>query len=210
MIETDAALLFGFEGDLVDEVRFAGVAVSASVRIDPVEVQRRADAGLAPGLDHDLSEALAELPVDWPVPWSSVHPLVRLRLEHAPSGVVELTDLEVIRRWRPAVTVTGVFTVARRQWRPALRKVSLFAPDAPRGLVLRDRPADQGEVLDAARGLGIGLAAPASSARAWQLLLAPSHSVRPVPGPRHWRFLEAAYEAWLRAGYDRNSAQLFR
>jgi hypothetical protein len=51
MMEAEAAHLLGFRGEVVDEARFAGVTVSAVVCADTAELQRRADAGLAGGLD---------------------------------------------------------------------------------------------------------------------------------------------------------------
>jgi hypothetical protein len=74
--------------------------VTAVVRPDREEVRRRARTGLGAVLDYDVTDRLAELPVDWPVPRDELDPVAIRLLGTAPPGVVEDTGTAVIRRWR--------------------------------------------------------------------------------------------------------------
>ena len=209
MNEAEAARRFGFDGEVVSEVDFAGTSVTAVVRLDRAEVRRREQAGLGAILGLDITSRLANLPVDWPVPWNELdHTTVRL-LETAPPGVVDDTGTAVIRRWRPAVTVTGVLLTSGRNWRAGLANVSLFAPDAPRGIVLRQRPRDAQVLCDEASELGGGVLVPGADGRG-QLLVEPLRERSYDLGPRHWRLLEIAYQTWRERIYTERAVQLFR
>jgi hypothetical protein len=207
--EADAARRFGFDGEVVPGVGFAGTCVTAVVRPDGAEVRRREHAGLGAVLDFDLADRLADLPVDWPVPRDELDPTTIQLLETAPPGIVDGTDTAVIRRWRPAVTITGILLVTGRQWRTGLASVSLFAPDAPRGLVLRQPPGDQQLLRDETRELGVGVVVPDGDG-GWQLLIEPLRDKTYDLGPRHWRLLETAYLAWRECVYTDRAVQLFR
>ena len=159
MNEPDAARRFGFDGEIVPGVGFAGTRITAVVRPDPVEVARREE----------------------------LDPITLQLLETAPPGVVEDTATAVIRRWRPA----------------------LFAPDAPRGIVLRHPPSDEQALRDEAIELGVGVIAPDSEGD-WGLLVNPLRDTRYDLGPRHWRLLEITYLAWREHTYAARTAQLFR
>ena len=209
MNEAEAARQFGFAGEVVPGVGFAGTRVTAVIRPDEAEVRRREQAGLGAVLDFDLTDRLADLPVDWPVPRDVLDRTTIQLLEAAPPGVVDDVDAAVIRRWRPAVTVTGILLVTGRQWRPGLANVSLFAPDAPRGLVLRQRPRDEQVLRDEAGELGVGVIVPDADGR-HRLLVEPLHDKTYDLGPRHWRLLEIAYLAWRERVYTDRTVQLFR
>jgi hypothetical protein len=208
MNEMQAAISFGFGGEVVPGVRFASVYVTAVVRPDLAEVQRREAAGLGAVLDHDLTEVLAELPADWPVARSDLDPVTLRLLDAAPPGVVEFTSTTITRLWRPALTLSGIMTTSG-DWRAGLRTVSLFAADAPRGLVLSRQTYRPDAMLIRARELGIGVLAPDSSAQ-WRLLMAPEREPSYAPGPRHWRFLETTYLAWRRLVAQRSAVQLLK
>lgn len=207
--EAAAARRFGFKGEVVPGVGFAGTRVTPVIQPDPTEVRRREQTGLGAVLDFDLTDRLAELPVDWPVPRDDLDPATQRLLDTAPPGVVEETATAVIRRWRPAVTLTGVLLVAGGQWRVGLRNVSLFAPDAPRGLVLRQQPRDESALRAEARELGVGVIAP-DAAGSWRLILEPLRDLAYDPGPRHWRLLELTYLVWRERAYASNAVQLFK
>ena len=209
MNEAEAARRFGFDGDVVPGVGFAGTRVTAVVRPDDAEVRRREHLGLGAVLDFDLTERLADLPVDWPVPRGELDRATIRLLETAPPGVVDDTDTAVIRRWRPAVTVTGILLITGRQWRTGLANVSLFAPDAPRGIVVRQPLRDEQALLDEARDLGVGVIVPADGGR-WRLPVEPLRDKSYDLGPRHWRLLEIAYLVWRDRVYADRAAQLFR
>jgi hypothetical protein len=193
----------------VPRVGFAGACVTAVVRPDRAEVRRREHAGLGAVLDLDLADRLADLPVDWPVPRDELDPTTIQLLETAPSGIVDGTDTAMIRRWRPAVTITGILLATGRQWRTGLASVSLFAPDAPRGLVLRQPPRDQQPLRDEAKELGVGVVVPDGDG-GWQLLVEPLRDKTYDLGPRHWRLLETTYLAWRERVYTDRAVQLFR
>jgi hypothetical protein len=207
--EPDAARRFGFDGEVVPGIGFAGTRITAVVRPDLVEVARREHIGLGAVLDFDVTDRLANLPVDWPIPRDELDPITLQLLEMAPPGVVEDTTTAVIRRWRPAVTVTGILLTTGRQWRSGLRSVSLFAPDAPRGIVLRRLPSDEQALRDEAIELGVGVIAPDPEG-GWRLLVDPLRDTRYDLGPRHWRLLEITYLAWREHTYAARATQLFR
>jgi len=207
--EAEAARRFGFDGEVVPGVGFAGTSVTAVIRPDHAEVRRREQAGLGAVLDLDLTSRLADLPVDWPVPWHELDRTTIRLLETAPPGVVDNTGTAVIRRWRPAVTVTGVLAMSGPNWRAVLANVSLFAPDAPRGIVLRRPPRDAQVLSDEARELGVGVFVPRADGRD-QLLVEPLRERSYDLGPRHWRLLEIAYQTWRELVYTDGAVQLFR
>lgn len=208
MNEIQAATIFGFHGEVVPGVRFATVHVTAVIRPDLAEIRRREAAGLGAVLSHDLTEVLAELPADWPVARSDLDPVTLQLLDAAPPGVVEHTSTTITRLWRPALTVSGIMTTSR-DWRAGLRTVSLFAADAPRGLVLSRQPHKPEAMLIRARELGIGVLAPDNSEQ-WRLLVAPEREPSYAPGPRHWRFLETTYLARRRLVAQRSAVQLLK
>jgi hypothetical protein len=208
MDETQAARLFGFVGELVPGVRFASVSVTAVARVDRAEVQRRQAVGLGAITDHELTQVLAQLPLDWPIPCVELDPVTLRTLAGAPEGIVELTARSVTRRWRPALTVTGVLLTSR-DWQAALRNVSLFAPDAPRGVILTSPPRNLEPVVSRARELDIGVIA-ADLSGTWRTLAEPRHDPAYAPGPRHWRFLETTYLAWCRLVVQRSAVQLLK
>jgi hypothetical protein len=126
-----------------------------------------------------------------PVPWADLDPVRAAELDGAPAGVVCRTAETVERLWRPALTVTGLLTVANTTMQ-GLRRVGILAPDGPRGVATRQRPRQATRAR--AEQLGIGVAV-AGGQGAWQVLQAPRpHLVS--PSPRHWRFLELVYALW--------------
>jgi hypothetical protein len=206
--EVQAAKIFSFSGEVVPGVQFAGSRVTVVVRLDPVEVERRNMVGLSAILDRDLCEALAELPADWPVPVAKLDPVTLRIFDRAPPGVVERTPITVTRRWQPALTVTGVLLTSR-DWQVGLRTVSVFAPDAPRGLVLTRAPRALEPLRARAKELGIGVLVSDPRGR-WRLVVEPHREPSYAPGPRHWRLLETTYLAWRRLVSQPSAVQLLR
>jgi hypothetical protein len=192
-----AAALLGFDGDLVERVQFANKQVTAIAQVDEAELERRARAGLGPVLDYRLVEALAGLPLDSPVPWEEIDPIVRAVLDCAPSGVLRATPVQVERLLRPALRVTGILT-STREWRTGVNTVGILAGHARPGLVLPYRPRDAEPILARAGRFGIGVVS-RDRQGGWQLLLAARHARQADLGPRHWRFLETVYATWRRA-----------
>jgi hypothetical protein len=93
MNEAQAAARFGLDGELVPGVRFASVTVTAVVRVDRAEVERRTAVGLGTIVDHQLTEALAQLPADWPVRRQDLDPATLRLLEAAPGASRSSTQL---------------------------------------------------------------------------------------------------------------------
>lgn len=192
----EVAAAFGFAGELVPDIRWAGSHCTAVVRLDQDEIARRQAAGfgaLDPYRHYQLAEVLFELPLGMPVPWADLDPVRTVELDGAPPGVVRRTPEAVERLWRPALTVTGVLTLASSATQ-GLQHVGILAADAPRGLASRRRP--RAATRTRAAQLGVGVAA-ADSQGAWEVLLAPGRHLV-APSPRHWRFLESVYATWRR------------
>jgi hypothetical protein len=192
-----AALLLGFEGDPVERVQFANKQVTAIVQVDEAELARRVQVGLGPVLDYRLVEALASLPLGWPVPWEEIDPIVRAVLDCAPPGVLRATPAQAERLLRPVLRVTGILT-STRDWRTGVNTVGILAGHGRPGLVLPYRPRNAEPILARAGRFGIGVVG-RDGQGGWQLLLAARRAQQTDLGPRHWRFLETVYDTWCRA-----------
>lgn len=120
-------------------VHFAGTAVTALFETDAAEHERRVAVGAGPVLDRSLLETLAELPHLEHVSWADIDPMKHALLDTAPPGTLRTSALTVARLWRPALRLHAVTRTVRR-WRQDLQAVSRFAPDAPRYLVVGERP----------------------------------------------------------------------
>jgi hypothetical protein len=196
----DAVELLGFAGELVPDVQYAASTCTAVVQLDTEEVQRREAAGLgalaSTGRHLRLLHTLFDLPFGEPVPWSAINPLAQAELDCAPAGVLEHESHQVIRLWRPAVTISGVVVVARDNSRRGLGRVGVHAW-LPRGLVATRRPRPSSMLAFEAAHFGIGLVVPQRPA-GWELLLAPQRPRRRRICLQQWQFLEEVYAAWRR------------
>jgi hypothetical protein len=69
--------------------------VTPVIQPDPTEVRRREQTGLGAVLDFDLTDRLAELPVDWPVPRDDLDPATQRLYDPGPRHwrLLELTYL---------------------------------------------------------------------------------------------------------------------
>jgi hypothetical protein len=190
----EVARLLEFDGEEVPDVRFATSSCTAIVQLDAAEVQRRQAVGLGAVLDHHLTQALSQLPLEAPVAWEALDPIVRALLDCAPAGVLRSTPTHVERLWRPALTVSGVVVVADN-WRAGLEHVGVFAPDAPRGLVLPRPMPDVVELVARAGRFGIGVVTAGAGGK-FQILQKPTNRHARATA-RHWRFLETVYGTWL-------------
>jgi hypothetical protein len=193
----------GFQGILVEDVRYAGLRFDAVIEPDDAEVARRARSGLEPMLDRDLLEALFALPLSSEILVEDVDPIIAAMLSAAPNGIVEFQGSRMERLWKPAVSVVGVM-VSHRSWQRGLEAASLLAADAPRALNLVARPTALTRVKEEAEDLGIGLIV--SAGEEPQVVVLPSLVRRGAPSPRHWSFLETVFAAW-RAAPDYRLAQ---
>jgi hypothetical protein len=189
-----AAEGFGFDGQLVEGLRFYGSQVDVLVAVDDVEVARRQATGLGPLLDRQLLTALASLPHGHRVRWDDIDPVLHPVLDCAPAGVLHRDPTAVTVRWRPAARVVGVLATAGRDWRAGVSRVGIFRRDAACALLLARPPLDLGAVLSRTSRFGIGLALPGQ--HGWEVYV-DAEPTRLRVDATHWRLLETAYAGWL-------------
>ncbi len=197
------AQVFGFEGILLPSVRLYGRQVDVVFRLHGAEIDRRSSAGIEALLDRDLMEALASLPHGSAVPWDSIDPVIHPLLDQAPEVLLHKNATHVERLYVPPLWIVGVVK-RTRTWMQGLEAISLFAPHAPRGLVVMgDESLD--ETLSKAQRIGVGIAHKARGAQTKLLTRPSARYVR--SGSTQWLFSEAVYGQWL----DRykQSAQAF-
>lgn len=193
-MNSDAAAALGITGDFVYGVSFAGEVFDAVLQVDSNEHQRRITAGLPAIADRDVLAAMAGLPYGLPVPWRDLTPWDETVVSAAPPGLVIDLGTSVVRVWRPAVRVRGVLIKSERNWKSAITAAAWFWCDARRVAVVSTFPIDPAKAAAVARRQGVGLAV----ARVNQVtVLAEPAATSPLPGARHWRFLETCYAAWL-------------
>ena len=195
--------VFGFAGRWLPRLRVYGREVGAVIRVDVAELERRQEICMEPLCDPDLMSALAVLPYRTPISWDTIDPVIQATLDNAPEGTLLKGRRTVERIYRPALDVVGIVKRSK-SWLVALEAVSLFAPHAPRGLVLLGQGDDRSVRLRAVQ-VGVGLARhqPVSGT---VLLERPSRAhVR--GGPKHWAFTEVVLAQWLEL--HNSSAQAF-
>lgn len=122
----------GFDGILIEDVRFAGLRFDAVIEPDHAEVARRDRVGLGPVVDRDILEALFALPLANEIPIDDVDPIVAAFLSAVPRGIVEIRRSRIERLWKPAVSVVGVM-VSHGSWQrgrqsPGCRRAEGSAP----------------------------------------------------------------------------------
>lgn len=189
---TRPCLPFGFDGCLVEGVRWGGTRFDAVVALNPAEIERRAAFNLGPVLDFQLLDALSSLPVGQSMGWDQIDPIRAAVLDCAPAGVVESTSADVTNWLAPPVQLTGVFVVADH-WR-ALARIGTFGRVAPSGVVVRHVPSALEEAVGAARTAGLGLAV--LDADEPRSVVGPNASVVHTTGRR--RILEVVFGQWCR------------
>lgn len=190
----EGAVAFGMLGEIVRSVRFAGETVDAIVRADRAEHSRRARDSTPPVLDRDLLAALSSLPFGLPVRWDDIDPWERAVLSAAPTGLVRETPSGVMRLYRPVLRVEGVLITTAKRWQAAVTSAAWFWCDARRAVVLTGQQRDMSKAVARAERHGVGLGVLGGNE---VNVLVPPADVSPVLGPRHWRFLEACYAAWI-------------
>jgi hypothetical protein len=179
----------GVTGDAT--LRFDGPsgAVDVVVVFDQDEIGRRADVGLEPVLDRNVLEFLRGLEV--PTGLDDVDP-VGLAAAADGVGALVLVDGGVVERaYRPPLSVQAVLAVTS-DGDAAIRRVGVFADDAPRIVGVRD--ADDDLVAEAHR-FGIGVVLTGTS----DVVVDP-RPVEAVQDAVHWRLCERLLEAAIGAG----------
>ncbi|MEV5755279.1 hypothetical protein ACIQHU_25425 [Streptomyces tendae] len=193
-------------------LRLRGQQVQAAVTVFADEVRRRFSAGLGAVDSRTLLNALHDLPVDLPVPRSTLDAHVLRTLHTAPPGVVGLREEErgvVVRRLVPAVRVElvlvhGPLGIDCSEWDAAVRDASQFAPFCARGVVVsrlaseRESRSDMDLLLLKARYYGVGVAVQErTESLRWLLEPAPYRPQR--HSAAQWLFHE---QAWRQLGPD--------
>lgn len=184
-------LPFGFEGVLVRGVRWADQRFNAVILLQRQEVLRRQAIGVGAVVDFELLDALSHLPLNEPVAWSEVDPMVAAVLDCAPSGLVARTTRFVQSLLAAPIHLVGLFTVADH-WR-ALQKVGMLAATAPTGVVVRHKPRELQTAKHHATRYGLGLAV--LSDTACRGLVSPADPRGQSIGYR--RLQEVIYGRWL-------------
>ncbi|MFG2358592.1 hypothetical protein [Streptomyces sp. NPDC048521] len=195
-------------------LRLRGQQVQTAVTVFADEVRRRSSAGLGAVDSRTLLTVLHDLPVDLPVPRSTLDAHALRTLHTAPPGVVDLREDEqsvVVRCLVPAVRVElvlvhGPHGISSRDWDAAVRDASQFAPFCARGVVVSPPAPERGLLPDMdllllkARFYGVGVAVhqPTGPLR-WLLEPAPYRPER--HSAAQWLFHE---QAWRQLGPDRS------
>lgn len=136
-------------------LRLLGVPVTVLYQPVEDELQRRADCSLEPLLGYGDLMALAQLPVDIPVPRSALDHTTVARLSRIPFGAVDVGE-QLTRRAVAAVRVRAVVHEGS-QWSRALERASRFAPYAQRTVALPRMPRNLARVRTEAAYYGVGV-----------------------------------------------------
>lgn len=155
-MKTKIADAFGFEGIVLEDVRLAGRIVDVVVEINKAELARRRNIDVDVRVDGDALRLLADLPYREPVALSGFDPFTRALLQALGDPLARVTDSHVERIWTPPLEIRG-FLVVSANWRTALRRVSLFTADAPRGVAYTGSGC-LAQAQRRAEELGVGLA----------------------------------------------------
>ncbi|MFF9160680.1 hypothetical protein ACF081_10520 [Streptomyces longwoodensis] len=194
------------------KLRLRGQGVQAAITVIQDEAFRRSSFGLGAVESRALLTTLYALPVDVPVPRSTLDHHTLRTLFTAPRGVVDLDAWEqgsVVRRLVPAVRVELVLVhgpdgISSGDWDAAVRDASQFAPFCSRGVVLSSPTPERGSgpdmdlLLLKARFYGVGVVQ-------YELSKPPRWLLEPAPHQpeRHsaaqWLFHE---QAWGQLGPD--------
>lgn len=155
MFDNPVAAPFGFEGDLVRGVNWAGCRFDALVRPDFAEVDRRRSAGLGAVVDYGLMEALAALPLGCAINRSALHRDTSDRLQSAPPGIVEF-DGDSITNVLEAPCQLVALVKRVPHWRE-VGTFSVFASQVPCLLVVPHHPRDADVAAERLGRAGLGL-----------------------------------------------------
>ncbi|WP_141202771.1 hypothetical protein [Streptomyces griseorubiginosus] len=157
-------------------------------RRDRIECERRRDHGAAE-LGISALTALLDLPVDLPVPLTSLPAPLRKQIAALPRGAVTLTGDYVCRRAVRPLTVDLVIVRARStHWEQGLARASRFKPFARRALLVAPPAHTRDDLLMRAAYLGIGVLEPTAEGLAWALAPEPYRPRRHTPVA--WHFTE--------------------
>lgn len=170
-------------------IRLRGHCVRVEARENVGEIARRAEVGLGALTGQVLLVALASLPIEEPVRWSTLDCRTQRVLRSAPVGAVRRAGSQVVRLAVPPLTVVSI-TVEARAARTGLEAASTFAPFCRRSVSFPPSFVDDVVRLEAAfYGIGVQVREPSGP----QVLIEPAPFVVRRWTWASWQFHE---EAW--------------
>lgn len=181
---------FGFVGQLLPSVAWAGARFHAVVRPDWAEIARRDRFGLGAVCDYPLLAAVSTIPQGIEIPWNAIDPVLVPTLDCAPEGIVRVSESGVRVELKPALCLSGVFTVTRH-W-SAMDRVGVMATAAQTGVVIRHRPRLLRDAIDRASKFGLGLGVLREDGI--RTLVRPTRRGRPSVVRNY--FFERLYQLW--------------
>jgi hypothetical protein len=177
----------------VTKAHVLGTSAWIAFRLDRHEAARRARCGLGAVPAWNLLDTLMDLPAGLPVPAPMLSAATLRTICRAPLGVARVDDGELVRDLVPALTPL-LAVISARDWGSGLARASRFAPYCRRVLVA-PRSVLDAEAIEAARGLGIGVAA--RDGELTNVVLEPNPVRDWRPSTAWWRFCEAVYACAL-------------
>lgn len=176
------------------EIRLRGHRVRVEARRNVGEIARRAEVGLDALTGPALLVALASLPIEEPVRWSTLDPRTQRVLRSAPLGAVRRAGSQVVRLAVPPLMVKSI-TVEVREARTGLRAASTFAPFCRRNVSLPPSSVDDVALLEATfYGIGVQVREPSGP----RVLVEPAPFVVRRWTWASWQFHEEAWEQLCR------------
>jgi hypothetical protein len=160
-------------------------------RLDRSEHERRRRTQLGAILNPEVLNLLLSLPVDIPVPTTSLTPLERSALRLTPSGAVA-TDAGEVTRHAVHPLAVDLAVVSAERWRTGLEVAGRFAPFCSRVLMLRSRPTDVEDLRAQANFYGIG--AVIAHSTDLEVLVVPRPFQRRRFTATGWQFVEEVYQ----------------
>lgn len=177
--------------------RLSGAVATAMVVVDAVEHARRSAWGLGAITSLPLLDALMCLPQGVPVAVADVSTETAAVLRAGPDGCAEWLpgDAPTVRRLVAPAADVSMVVVESGRWADALGRAAVFAPVAPRVVLIERGRVVESRLWEAdAAGVGVWARDPDGTVAE---VVAPAPFVRRYFKPAGWRFRERAYGAWL-------------
>lgn len=177
----------------VGPVRWAGYSFNAELTIDIAALGARQRSGLGAITSWPVIDALSSLPHGMEVPWTSMDPGLRSR--------IETLDTRLVARSPSGATATVTWPceatrliATGRSWQ-RVEAVAPLTQYAPVHVVVSRHPRDTAPAVEAAKRTGVGLTVSRTSGE-WLELAAPRRRTR--LSSSRTRFIEVLFAAWLR------------
>jgi hypothetical protein len=168
-------------------VNILGSQALVAYRADEVEQSRRARAGAEPLVRPDVLDLLMGLPLNEPVPLSSLTLAERRALAKVPPGAVVRQGAAVVRRAVQPIKV-DLALIPGRGWESALERAGRFAPFCARAILVDGPLRRRQEAALQTDIYGIGLLV--VRGEALDVVVEPRPFVRRRFTPASWQFVE--------------------